>query len=105
MTEKKRRNFPESFKLQAVDRVVAGSQPLVRIAEELGIHETVLRRWVRKYGQRGTGAAWRSVTQAQAPSPADLAAENAKLKRELQRAQTERDILKNRSGPLPACAR
>ena len=28
------------------------------------------------------------------PSPADLAAENARLKRELHRAETERDILK-----------
>ena len=33
------------------------------------------------------------VTQAQGPSPADLAAKNARLKRELQRAQIERDIL------------
>ena len=39
-------------------------------------------------------AARRPVTQAQGPSPADLAAENARLKRELQRTQMERDILK-----------
>ena len=38
--------------------------------------------------------AGRPTTQAQGPSPADLAAENARLKRELQKAQTERDILK-----------
>ncbi|MEM7644035.1 MAG: hypothetical protein AAF366_16155 [Pseudomonadota bacterium] len=35
------------------------------------------------------------------PSPADLAAENARLKRALQRAQTERDILKRAASPLP----
>ena len=34
------------------------------------------------------------MTQAQGPSPADLAAENARLKRELQKAEMERDILK-----------
>ena len=46
------------------------------------------------FGKSGTGPARRPNTQAQGPSPVDLAAENARLKRELQKAQTERDILK-----------
>ena len=52
------------------------------------------RRWIRQFGRSGTGSARRPATQAQGPSPVDLAAENARLKRELQRAQTERDVLK-----------
>lgn len=35
----------------------------------------------------------------------DHEAENRRLKRELARVTEERDILKNRSGPQPACAR
>lgn len=34
------------------------------------------------------------------PSPADLAAEDARLKRELQRAEAKRDILKKRRAHL-----
>ena len=94
MAQKKRRFFPEEFKRQAVDRVETSGLRITDIAAELGIHETQLRRWMRQLGRSGTGPARRPVTQAQGPSPADLAAENARLKRELQKAQTERDILK-----------
>lgn len=108
MASSKRRHFPESFKRQAVERVRASGLPICRVAEELGVHETVLRRWMARFAgdedeksvrwtdfpRNGTGPARRSVTQAQGPSPADLAAENARLKRELTRAQMERDILK-----------
>ena len=94
MASGKRRHFPESFKRQAVERVRTSGLPICRVADELGVHETVLRRWMARFAEPGTGPARRSVTQAQGPSPADLAAENARLKHELQRAQMERDILK-----------
>jgi transposase len=94
MASKQCRYFPESFKRQAVERVSTSGLPICRVAEELGVHETVLRRWMARFAEPGTGPARRPVTQAQGPSPADLAAENARLKRELQRAQMERDILK-----------
>ena len=93
MASKQRRHFPESFKRQAVERVSTSGLPICRVAEELGVHETVLRRWMARFAEPGTGPARRFVTQAQGLSPADLAAENARLKRELQRAQMERDIL------------
>ena len=74
---------------------MAGSGlPICGVAEELGLHETVPRRWMKQFAEPGTGSARRAVTQAQGMSPADLAAENARLKRELQRARMERDILK-----------
>lgn len=94
MASEKRRYFPELFKRQAVERVSTSGLPICRVAEELGVHETVLRRWMTRFAEPGMGAARRPVTQAQGPSPADLASENARLKRELQRAQMERDILK-----------
>jgi len=54
----------------------------------------VLRRWVARLGGKATGSARRLITQAPAPSPADLAAENVRLRRENERLRMERDILK-----------
>lgn len=94
MASKQRRCFPGSFKRQAVEGVSTSGLPICRVAEEPGVHETVLRRWMGRFSEPGTGLARRPVTQAQGPSPAELAAANARLKRELQRARMERDILK-----------
>jgi|TARA_B100000965_G_scaffold237197_1_gene198833 transposase len=92
MEKKKRRYFPDEFKRQAAERVETSGLSIMDVAAELGVHETQLRRWIRQFGK--SGPARRPNTQAQGLSPADLAAENARLKRELQKAQTERDILK-----------
>ncbi len=103
METKKRRHFPESFKRQAVERVLESGLPIVRVADELGLHETLLRRWMKQFSE--PAPARRPATQV--PSPADLAAETEpserhrserrwrrRLKRELSRAQMERDILR-----------
>jgi transposase len=50
MRERRRRVFPETFKREAVDRVRTSGLPIVRVAEELGLHETVLRRWITRFG-------------------------------------------------------
>jgi transposase len=68
---------------------------IIAVAQEPGLHETVLRRWIARFGGSASAVASRRLTSMPAtPSPADLAAENARLKRELHRAETERDILK-----------
>ena len=46
MSERRRRVFTEAFKREAVERVATSGLPIVRVAEELGVHETVLRRHV-----------------------------------------------------------
>ncbi len=94
MEGRQRRIFPESFKREAVDRVASSGLSAGRVAAELGLHETVLRRWMMQFGAQATGAAWRPTTQAPAPSPSDLAAEVARLRRENERLRMERDILK-----------
>ena len=73
MSERRRRVFPEAFKREAALRVATSGQPIVRVAEELGLHETVLRRWMARYGAEGTAPQRRRPTQAVAPSLADLA--------------------------------
>ena len=64
------------------------------VARELGLHETVLRRWMTQFGVQATGTPRRPTTQASSPSPSDLAAEVARLRRENGQLRMERDILK-----------
>ena len=89
-----RRVFPEAFKREAVDRVATSGLSAGAVARELGLHETVLRRWMTQFGTQATGTPLRPSTQAAAPSPSDLASENARLRRENDRLRMERDILK-----------
>ena len=83
MERKKRRHFPETFKRQAVERAETSGLPVCRVAEELGLHETVLRRWMSRFSEAVTPPARSSAEQPRGPSSADPAAENARLKREL----------------------
>ena len=55
-----RRVFPESFKREAVDRVAASGLSAGAVARELGLHETVLRRWMTQFGahERAKGTAY-----------------------------------------------
>ena len=45
-----RRVFPEAFKREAVDRVARSGLSAGAVARELGLHETVLRRWMMQFG-------------------------------------------------------
>ena len=73
------------------------------VAKELGLRDSVLRRWVEQRGARRepTAASRRPTTQATLPS-ADHAAEIARLQRENERLRMERDILKNCPAPWRA---
>ena len=78
------------------DALVASSgRSIGSVAKELGLRDSVLRRWVEQRGARRepTAAARRPTTQATLPS-ADHAAEIARLQRENERLRMERDILK-----------
>jgi transposase len=90
MDRSKRRFFPEEFKREAVAQVATTGRPVAAIAAELGLSDSVLRKWVRQQGAGRVAARPPAVT----PSPADQAAEIARLKRELERTRMERDILK-----------
>ena len=104
MPERQRRSFTEDYKRQAVELAVSSGRSIGSVAKELGLRDSVLRRWIDKLRQEPTAAAWRATTQA-TPMSADQASEIARLRQENERLRMERDILKNCHGPLHACAR
>jgi len=89
MQERQRRSFTEEYKRQAAELVVSSGRSITSVGKELGLRDSVLRRWVEKLRQ----APRRPSTQA-APMPADQAAEIARLREENERLRMERDILK-----------
>ena len=95
MEKAKRRSFTEDYKRQTVELVRASGRSIGSVAAEIGLAETVLRKWVNKFGVAGqpAAAARRPLTQAALPT-ADQASEIAQLKRENERLRMERDILK-----------
>ena len=95
MERRQRRAFTDDYKRQAVDLVASSGRSVGSVAKELGLRDSVLRRWVeqRGAGREPTAASRRPTTQATLPS-ADHAAEIARLQRENERLRMERDILK-----------
>jgi len=99
---RRRRFFPDAFNQEAV-AAVRGGRPVSQLAAELGLPDRLLRSWLR-WDERGgavRGAPAPTPPGEQVvparrvgPSPADQAAEIARLRRDLDRLRMERDILK-----------
>jgi len=85
---KKRREFTNEFKLEAVRLAEEGKTPIAQVARDLGLHETVLRRWMGHFGKRADGT---RLTP-------DEREELIRLRREVKRVTVERDILKKAVG-------
>jgi transposase len=85
-----RRRFTAEFKAEAVRQALQPGVSKAKVAQDLGIHGNVLRKWVRQ--AQGSGTAPRSANADE--SAADLAKENQRLQKELARVKMERDILK-----------
>jgi transposase len=83
-----RRKFTREFKLEAVKLVTERGVTVAQAARDLGLHGTVLRRWVRDFStapeQAFPGNGKQNAEQA----------EITRLKREVIRLKAERDILK-----------
>ena len=80
----KRIRYTDEFKQEAVNQVVVHGYPVSEVSQRLGISTKSLYVWIKKF----------SKPRQQRENESDLRAENARLKRELRRAQQERDILK-----------
>src|SRR4029077_1327579 len=104
--ERQHRSFTEEYKRQAVELVVSSRRSVTSVAKELGLRDSVLRRWVDKFrpappwarggarrllhrsGQEPSRAAGPPTTQA-TPMSADQASEIARLRQENERLRME----------------
>ena len=69
MEGRQRRSFTDDYKRQAVDLVASSGRSIGSVAKELGLRDSVLRRWVEQRGARRepTAASRRPTTQATLP--------------------------------------
>ena len=72
-TRPKPRSYTEDYKRQVVDLVVSSGRTPTAVAGEVGLHPTLLCRWVRQYGRRrcqgrGATACGHPLPQARAGS-------------------------------------
>jgi|SRR6478752_7738778 len=91
--KRSRKHYDSSYKTMAIELAEAkGSIPAT--AQELGIPQDLIRRWVRE--KRGKGSA--SFSGNGNASLTEDQKEIERLKKELREAQLERDILKKAVG-------
>jgi transposase len=76
--------YSDEFKQEAVNQVTQQGYSVPDVADRLGISSETLYTWVNKF--------FKPTKQRQAEQ--DMAAEIARLKRELKRVEQERNILK-----------
>jgi transposase len=83
-----RRKFTREFKVEAVKLIKNRGVSYVQAAQDLGVHQSVLRTWVKGFA---------ADPQQSFPGHGQLKpeqAEIARLKREVNKLKAERDILK-----------
>jgi len=83
-----RRRHSAEFKREAVKLVKQPGMSRLRVAQELGVHPSLLRKWVEQFDS----GAWESKPGVQLKSAQTQELEQ--LRRELNRVKSERDILK-----------
>ena len=80
--------YTREFKEEAVRLAQASGKPIAQIARELGISDSAIHGWRKEFAEHGEEAFPGKGHQTA------LEEENRRLKRELERVQQERDILK-----------
>jgi transposase len=89
---KVQKTYPREFKEEAVRLAQTSGKPLAQIARELGISDSAIHGWRKELTEHGKDAFPGKGHQT------ELEEENRRLKRELERVQQERDILKKAVG-------
>lgn len=84
MSRRQRRAFTPEFKSEAVSLLKRSGRSIAQVAKELDVSPSTLRQWARQ-------------TERESPttsSPAELNAENDRLRTRLRQVEAERDFLK-----------
>ena len=85
-----RRKYSEEFKSEAVRLASRPEVAVITVAQELGVHESILRRWIKEFSAS-------PVRQVKADT-SELAREVVRLRKENARIKMERDIIKKALG-------
>jgi transposase len=85
---KVQKTYTREFKEEAVRLAQTSGKSIAQVARELGISDTSIHQWRKELAEHGKEAFPGSGHQT------ELEEENRRLKRELERVQQERDILK-----------
>ncbi len=85
----------DEFRKDAVRIALTSGLSRRQVADDLGVGLSTLNKWVNSHRD----------TDVVSAEDRELARENERLRREIRILKEERDILKNRHGPRPACAR
>lgn len=91
---KPRRHYDENFKRNAVELTLRGERSVTQVAAELGVAESMLYEWRRKYAPRPGATTGAPQTLEQATE------EIARLRSEVVRLQEREIILKKSLGIL-----
>jgi transposase len=83
-----RRKFSREFKVEAVKLVRERGVSVAQAGRDLGVHENVLRKWVKEFGSDSA----QSFPRHGQMKPEQLEIE--RLRREVNKLKAERDILK-----------
>ena len=87
-SDKKRKSYGRQFKIDAVNLVVNGNRSVSSVARDLGIEVNLLHRWKRELTEGGL----QSFPGKGRLSPQEE--ELRQLRRELEQAKEDREILK-----------
>ena len=87
-SEKKRKSYERQFKIDAVNMVVNGNRGVASVARDLGIEANLLHRWKRELAE-GNLQAFPGKGRL-SPQEEEL----RQLRRELEQAKEDREILK-----------
>ena len=94
-TKQEKKRYSEEFRRNAVALMESSEEPLVKIAEQLGVSHWNLRDWRKQYGKAGTG---RKVGKAAGSK--EEASELVRLRRENESLKARCDVLKKALGIL-----
>lgn len=87
------RKYNEEFKRDAVRMALSSGLTRPQLASDLGVGVSTLNKWVQTHQH----------DELMSGPHEDVEKENARLRKEVRLLREERDILKNRPGPLPVC--
>jgi len=94
MQYNRRRRYSADFKRRAVEESLASAETLGQVGARLGVNPKMLSRWRRELTQSSEDKSAPVENKGPDKSYKQLKRENAQLRRQLERAELEKDILK-----------